>query len=297
MPDPKRAGLDRDSRPFRYYRDAVERHWDPADIDLAGDVGGLVELDAEQFDGLRAGLAKFGAGEAAVAEDLAPLGVVLDAPEEGAFVTTQLYEEAKHADFFDRYWTEVVHEAERERGLAPSDPAADRWYNDAYDELFARNERAMARLLAEDTPETRAVALCHYHLTVEGILAQTAYYGLQTSYGPETPELPDLDGLVTGLDRIRRDEGRHVGFGILQLKELVADGVDPRLLHDTVEGLLPLVDGITTDSMAEDADVPGPGPDDLRAYAAGKHTQRMNQITSADGAVPDVETLTRLESD
>ncbi|WP_255149931.1 ribonucleotide-diphosphate reductase subunit beta [Halorarius halobius] len=296
----RKLRLERSDRSFRYYRNAVERHWDPAEIDLSGDAAGLVELDDDQFDGFRAGIAKFGAGEEAVTEDLAPLAVVLDEPEEEMFLTTQLYEEAKHTDFFDRYWREVIHPAEDERGVERSSPHADEWFDDDYVELFDRMADAMDRLLVEDTPETRAEALCHYHLTIEGILAQTAYYGLQTTYSDRTDETPNLDGLCAGMDLIRRDEGRHVGFGMLKLKQLVREeGVDPQLLHDTVNELVPLVNGITTASFDEDDDeeIYGPGPEDLTAYATGKHTQRMKQITSASADIPDVETLTQLEGD
>jgi ribonucleoside-diphosphate reductase beta chain len=292
--------LQRDDRSFRYYRNAVERHWDPNDIDLSEDVEGLLELDDDQFDGFRAGIAKFGAGEEAVTEDLAPLGVVLDVPEDEMFLTTQLYEEAKHTDFFDRYWREVVHAAEDRRGLDRSSPHDDEWFDPDYVELFERMDDAMHHLLVEDTPETRAEAYCHYHLTIEGILAQTAYYGLQTTYSERTPDAPNLPGLCGGLDLIRRDEGRHVGFGMLKLKQLIREeGVDPQVLHETVGELLPLVDGITTASYTDDDDqeIHGPTPDDLTAYASGKHTQRMKQITSASADIPDVDTLTSLESD
>jgi ribonucleoside-diphosphate reductase beta chain len=254
-------------------------------------------MDPEVFTRFRAALAKFGAGEQAVADDLAPLAQVLDGIEDQAFLTTQLYEEAKHADFFDRYWREVVTAAEDAREEPRTAPQDDRWYNDAYDELFERNERAMERLLEDDTAENRAIAYCHYHLTVEGILAQTAYYGMTQAYS-EGGDLPHLPGLIEGLSLIRGDEGRHVGFGMRKLKDLVADGVDPQLLHETVEELLPLVNGITVGDVEDESEiVGGPTPDDLRAYAAEKHTERMQQIVDASRDIPDVETLTRLEGD
>jgi ribonucleoside-diphosphate reductase beta chain len=187
--------IDTDAQSFRYYRHAVEKHWDPHDIDLDTDREEIAGLDDEQFDGLKRALALFGAGEDAVAEDLAPLAVVLDDFEDQLFITTQLYEEAKHADFFDRYWREVIHAAEDDRGQAHSSPADERWFNDEYDELFEHNERAMARLLDDDTPENRAKAYSHYHMTVEGILAQTGYYGLTRQFDgetyPEAPTCPD----------------------------------------------------------------------------------------------------------
>lgn len=288
--------LDHDDRAFRYYRNAVERHWDPGDIDISGDLQPVIEMGEEPFFRLRAAVAKFGAGEQAVTEDLAPMAVVLEDVEDQMFLTTQLYEEAKHTDFFDRYWRDVINAAEAERGDERTSPLDERWFNDAYYELFERNEDAVARLLEEDTPETRAKAFCHYHLAIEGILAQTGYYGLQTTYGPDTPELPNLPGLVEGLKQIRSDEGRHVGFGMAKLKNLVADeGIEPQFLHDTVNELLPLINGITGDAATEDA--PGPGPSELNTYAAKKHTDRMQQITDVASDIPDVDELTSLSDD
>ena len=295
--------LDRESRGMRYYRNAVERHWNPADIDLEADQQKLLEFiesdpDNEVvFDTLRMNVARFGAGEQAVTEDLAPLATALDNIDDQMFVTTQLYEEAKHTDFFDRYWREVIHPTEDELGMERSSPTAPTWYNDAYNELFDRNERAMYALLDDQSPETLAKAYCHYHLTIEGILAQTGYYGMQQSFSEDIhPELPGLPGLYEGFNYIRQDEGRHVGFGMAKLKELITDeGVDPQLLSETVVELMPLVNGITADEDEQYAADVGPTPDELRAFASEKHVERMQQITDANAEIPDVETLTELE--
>ncbi len=291
--------LDRESRAGRYYRNAVERHWDPFDIDLDADRQTLVEVDygQAQMDSLRMGLARFGAGEQAVTEDLAPLGVALTDIDDQMFVTTQLYEEAKHTDFFDRYWREVIHPVEDALGYDRSSPTDDRWFNDAYNDLFTRNERAMHRLLTDDSPEAMAKAYCHYHLVIEGILAQTGYYGMQKSYSADDhPDVPHLPGLVEGFDFIRSDEGRHVGFGMAKLKDYVEAGeVDPALLDDTVNELLPMVNGIAADEDYQ-TDI-GVQPAELEAYAAEKHIDRMNQIKDAARDIPDVDSLTRLEGD
>lgn len=168
---------------------------------------------------------------------------MLDDVEDQLFVTTQLYEEAKHTDFFDRYWNEVINAEEERRGQERSSPTEDLWFNGEYVELFDRNEAAMNRLLDDDTPENRATAYCHYHLSIEGILAQMGYYGLTRSYNGETYlEIPALPGLVEGLAMIRGDEGRHIGFGMAKLKELVASGaVDADHLWTTIDELFPLV--------------------------------------------------------
>jgi len=291
--------LDVDARSNRYFRNAVERHWDPYDIDLEQDKQNLLEEGGteEEFDGMKAGIAKFGAGEQAVTEDLAPLAIVLDDIDDQMFLTTQLYEEAKHTEFFDRYWREVIHAVEDERGWERSSPTDDRWFNEPYWDLFEQNEAAMHRLLTDDTPENRATAYCYYHLTIEGILAQTGYYGMQSSYSADRfPEVPHLPGLVEGFSLIRSDEGRHVGFGMAKLKELIAESqVDPQHISDTVDELIPLVQGITEDDRYQSDE--GLPPGELEQYAAEKHIERMQQITDAAADIPDVDTLTRLEGD
>ena len=295
--------LDRESRGTRYYRNAVERHWDPHDIDLETDrerlVAYLRDVDEPEtyFSAMRMGIARFGAGEQAVTEDLAPLSTALSDIDDQLFITSQLYEEGKHTEHFDRYWREVVHEVEAELGLERSSPTDDEWFNDPYHELFRRNEDAMHALLDDPTPEDFAVAYAHYHLVIEGILAQTGYYGMQQSYAEDSyPDLPHLPGLYEGFTRIRQDEGRHVGFGMAKLKELVTDeGVDPRLLDDTVNELLPLVNGIAANPDDQYIEDVGPQPEDLQSFATKKHVQRMEQITDAAADVPDLESLTELE--
>jgi ribonucleoside-diphosphate reductase beta chain len=300
--DSRKLQLDRESRGVRYYRNAVERHWDPAEIDLDGDRENLrAFLNEEQnpatvLDRLRMSIARFGAGEQAVTEDLAPLATVLEDIDDQLFLSTQLYEEGKHTDFFDRYWREVVHDVEADVGVDRSSPTDSHWFNDPYEELFERNEQAMHAVLTDQSPETMATAYCHYHLVIEGILAQTGYYGLQQSFSADTyPELPHLPGLYEGFTHIRQDEGRHVGFGMAKLKELVEDGLDPQLLDDTVTELMPLVNGITAnedDPYEEDV---GVSPDELRRFASEKHVERMGQIRDAAEDIPDIETLTELE--
>jgi len=293
-PEPQ---LDLSERSYRYYRNAVERHWDPHEIDIEEDRKNLLEadLDEEVFDGMRRGIARFGAGEEAVTEDLAPFTVVLEDIEDQMYVTTQIYEEAKHTELFDRYWRNVINPVEEEMGLEKSSPLEDRWFNEAYDELFERNERATHRLLEEDTPENRARAFCHYHLTIEGIAAQTGYYGMGRAYSEdECPELPHLPGLVEGLNHTRADEGRHVGFGMSKLKELVVeDKVDPAIIDETVAELVPLVQDVVNDEeYQDDRGVP---PEELEMYATEKHVERMEQVKDAARDLPNVDELVALD--
>ena len=294
---------DPDSFAGGYFRNATYRHWDPHDLDIAGDREALLahedDFSGEEFDMLRLGVARFGGGEEAVTEDLMPLGLALEGTDAQMFLTTQLYEEAKHVRFFDRYWAEVLDPVAAELGLERTDPTDERYLNDDYVAMFDKVEAAMAALLEDRSPEALARAYSHYHVVAESVLAQTAYYSLQSAFG-ETgddavitrprEELPTLEGLATGIARIRSDEGRHVGFGMHEVRRLLqTEGVEEAVVRETLADLMPHVAGIFTDIE---------GPVDHGAiveYARDKLTRRLDVITDADEEVPPVEELVAIE--
>jgi ribonucleoside-diphosphate reductase beta chain len=298
--------LDPDSQAGGYFRHAVYNHWDPyediAQETIETDRDRLMaddDIQESEFDALRQTVALFGAGEEAVTEDLAPLSMVLDSIDDQMFVSSQIYEEAKHTQFFDRYWREVVNPVAEHHGFEVTPPTADRYFMDGYAKLFDGTEAAMHRLLEEDTPENRVTAYCHYHLVVESVLAQTGYYGITSSLSERGPdiradgaraEFPNLPGLVEGVSYIRSDEGRHVGFGMHKVQQHIAeDGVDPQTVQQTLQRLMPYVAEIVsdTDDLVD--------PVALVEYASDKLTRRVEIITDTQAEIPDVETLVSLD--
>lgn len=271
-----REPSDLSEHPKQLVRSAIEYHWDPAAIDVGADQEAVSELSRVEFTQLRGLLAQFGAGEQAVTTDLAPLTVVLDDFDDQRYVATQLYDEARHTDLFDQYWKSVVQPEEQSRDLTPTDPTDDRWSHDDYRELFDRVSNAMARLLEQDTPETRARAFCHYHLTVEGILAQTAYGWVETRYSGELEGVPKLPGLVKGFGYLRRDEGRHVSFGVTKVRELIDNGVDPDVIIETVDELVPLVE-TTIGQMIRDGSI-GADRNEMFDRIATARNRRLEQV-------------------
>ncbi|WP_254547404.1 ribonucleoside-diphosphate reductase [Halomarina pelagica] len=294
--------LDPDSFAGGYFRNAVYRHWDPyEDVPQA-----LLEQDRErliareqtegQFDGLRRTLALFGAGEEAVTEDLAPLLIVTTDVDKQMFLTSQLYEEAKHTQFFDRYWREVIDPVAEACGFEVTHPTDQRYFNEDYVALFDKTAEAMERLLTDDTPENRVRAYCHYHLVVESVLAQTGYYGIQSSWSPTGADLDvagepvHLEGLIEGVTRVRSDEGRHVGFGMREVRRLVQEeGVDPDVVQTTLRDLMGHVAGTVQYEESEVDSTP------LVEYAAEKLTRRIEIITDAETELPPVEELVHVE--
>ena len=296
--------IDPDTVSGGYFKHAVYNHWDPyEDVDealLEQDRQRLVaaeNLDEAAFGGLMQTLALFGAGEEAVTEDLAPMMLAFDDVNDQMFISSQIYEEAKHTQFFDRYWREVVHPVADERGFERVAPTDQRFFPEGYVELFDRTEAAMERLLTDDTHENRVRAYSHYHLVVESVLAQTGYWGITSTMSPggsdevAASELPHLEGLVEGISFIRSDEGRHVGFGMQKVQHhLAEDDVAESVVRETLQELMPFVaETVTaTDEMVD--------PVPLVEYAREKLTRRVEIITDREADVPDVERLVALDN-
>ncbi len=297
--DSREMRLDSDSFAQGYFKNAVYRHWDPHDIEgLEEDKEKMIEYGPEEaeFDELRTAVARFGAGEEAVTEDLMPLGMVLEDINDQMFLSSQIYEEAKHTQFFDRFWREVINPVAEEMGYEVTNPTDQRYFNDDYIALFDKTEEAMERLLTDDTPENRVRAYCHYHLVIESVLAQTGYYGFQSAFSDQgsddvtDQDFPNSNGLVNGIAKVRSDEGRHVGFGMNKVRSYVQSGeVSEDVVQETLQSLMPHVAGTFSD-LTESLN---PAP--LVAYSRDKLTRRIEIITDADAEVPSVDELVEMD--
>ena len=105
-------GLDRNLPPMRLYEKAKRLGiWNPSDIDFSQDKADWASLKDDEKDLILRLLAMFVAGEEAVTLDLLPLIQVIAKEgriEEEMFLTSFLFEEAKHTDFFRRFLDEVA---------------------------------------------------------------------------------------------------------------------------------------------------------------------------------------------
>ena len=225
----------------RRYQKAKALSWDPAAFDLAQDKADWAAFsDLERDAALRA-CALFLGGEEAVAGDLAPLMVALrKTPGQDAacaFLASQLWEEAKHAEFFTRWIEEVAGGPD----LAPYASAP-------HAELFEqRLPAALDRLLTDRSDEALVRAVTTYHVIIEGALAEAGYHGFYTCF-KQNDVLP---GLVAGIEHVQRDEARHIAFGIDLLRERFAQ--TPALadvMEAEAEELFDLVVGILADYFA-----------------------------------------------
>ena len=267
-------GLRRDLPPMRLFEKAKRLGiWNPADIDLSQDKRDWQALTADERDILLRLSALFQAGEEAVTLDLLPLILVIAQEgrlEEEMFLTTFLWEEAKHTDFFNRFFVEVAG--------SPADLG--RYHTDSYHELFYKAlPAAMNRLLVDSSPEAQIRASVTYNMLTEGVLAETGYHG----YFQALERTGLMPGLREGVGHLKRDESRHLAYGVYLLSRLVAvDGGLWPVIETRMEELLPFALGVIDETLAPYDPIPfGLRAEDFTDFALAQYQARVSRIERA----------------
>jgi ribonucleoside-diphosphate reductase beta chain len=277
MQSTSKKGLDHSLLPMRLYHKAkVLGVWDPKDIDLTQD-----RKDWKTFNEIEKEMAlrlcsMFQAGEEAVTRDLLPLIRVISMEgrlEEEMFLTTFLWEEAKHTEAFRRFLDEVA-------GVTGQDLSV--YHLDNYRKLFYEYlPQAMERLIHDPSPEAQAEASVTYNMIVEGVLAETGYYSTFCSY----KRLGLMPGTVKTFEYLQRDESRHIAYGVYLLQRLITE-------HDHVwdvvrkrmELLLPTAIGVVNELIGQVEVLPfGLDKDEMMQYAMKQFDIRMSLLERAHG--------------
>ena len=280
-------GLDRDLPPMRLYEKAKRLGiWNPSDIDLSKDKTDWVTLTNDEKDLILRLLAMFVAGEEAVTLDLLPLMRVVALEgriEEEMFLTTFLFEEAKHTDFFRRFLDEVALLPSPEgEGLGVRSDLS-HYHTDNYTHIFYDTlPAALSALEADSSPTAQIRASVTYNMIVEGVLAETGYHAFFTML--ERNDL--LPGLRKGISLLKQDESRHIAYGVYLLSRLVAEHPEEwDTLDKQMNSLLPFAIGVIGDVFASYEVVPfGLVEDDFVNYAIGQFTKRFERLEKAKGA-------------
>lgn len=282
-------GLQRDLPPLRLFEKAKRLGiWNPTDIDLTRDKADWLKLTDEEKDLSLRLLAMFVAGEEAVTLDLLPLIRVIAQEgriEEEMFLTSFLFEEAKHTDFFRRFLDFValsrVEGVDETQTLDLSHYHTDNYRAIFYDALPA----ALSTLEADSSPRAQIRASVTYNMVVEGVLAETGYHAFFTML--ERNDL--LPGLRKGISLLKQDESRHIAYGVYLLSRLVAENPEEwETLEVQMNSLLPFAIGVIGDAFAAYDVVPfGLVEDDFVDYAMSQFTRRFERLEKARGATLD----------
>jgi ribonucleoside-diphosphate reductase beta chain len=130
------------------------------------------------------------------------------------FLASQLYEEVKHAEFFERYFLETSGKLDTSAYLNPL------YRGVLLDELKERGQqlgRALCDGRQDELGLARALFATQYFGVIEGMMAVTGYDFFEDLLA-KTNMFPRL---LEGIRLIRADEGRHIAHGMDYIREMI----------------------------------------------------------------------------
>ena len=205
--------IDHDSLPMRLFTASHGRAWNPDDIDFSQEQSDWLALADDERQLLLRLVSGFRIGERGVTHELAPLQLRFRRGgwlEEEIFVAAQMYEEARHVQFFERWLVEAL----------PGRFGVDIPFPELQGDMFSvRLPGTMQSLLGDDSPEALVRAVMLYHFYVEGVGAEAGYVMFHSIF-ERSGRFP---GLRQGIRLIQRDEARHISFGVHVLQKLLGE--------------------------------------------------------------------------
>ncbi|MBM3290884.1 MAG: R2-like ligand-binding oxidase, partial [Candidatus Hydrogenedentes bacterium] len=221
----------------------------------------------------------FQAGEEAVTLDLLPLIAAVAREgriEEEMYLTSFLWEEAKHVDFFQRFLTEVA-------GVSGD---LSHLHGPNYRFLFYETLPATMNALTTDpSPAAIAKASATYNMVVEGMLAETGYH----AYFTVCDRFNILPTQRAGITHTKQDEARHIAYGVYLLSRLMAE--DPGLfevVENTMNELLTPALGLIEETLGCYDPIPfGLTVAGFTDFALGQFQKRFDRIQRARGMTLD----------
>lgn len=267
-------GLLVESLPFKLYQKAKKFGvWNPADIDFSQDVEDWKKLQPEQREDILRLISQFQAGEEAVTLDLLPLIMAIAKEgrlEEEMYLTTFLFEEAKHTEFF-----RLLLNALGETGDLSV------YHTETYKTIFYDIlPAAMDRLMDDQSPEAIAEASTVYNMFVEGVLAETGYF----SFYEALEKQGIMPGLLKGIGLLKRDESRHIGYGTFLLQRLICE--HPHLFDlvaQKMETLTPYAFQLNQEGVVNDKNRLGAPIEEVMEFTTRQLTVRMEILSRARG--------------
>ena len=202
------------------YQDLYQRweegNWKASEIDFSEDRAGWESLSEVQRRSALWLYSMFLYGEDAVTDGLSPYIDAAPKEEQKYFLATQQVDEARHAVFFHRFFKEVIGTGESiSETLASTHPQLGWGYRGVFDRL-----ETMAEELRHDRSLPKfAQAITLYHMIVEAAMAQPAQHFIEDFFA----KAETLPGFSFGMEKVSRDEQRHIGFGVTVLSELFAE--------------------------------------------------------------------------
>lgn len=271
-------GLNRQNPAMRLFEKAKKFGiWNPSEIDFSQDKADWQKLAPDEKDVVLRLTSLFVAGEEAVTLDLLPLMLAVAKEgriEEEMYLTSFLWEEAKHTDFFQRFLNEVLE-------IDAQDLS--HYHSASYSTIFYHAlPEALDRLMTDNSPEAQLLASVTYNMVVEGVLAETGYHAYFTMFKNKGI----MRGNVEGIVKLKQDESRHIAYGIFLISRLVSENPElwPLAQAKMNELLMPAL-GVIQEAFAPYQPVPfGLNIEEFVNFAVMQFQKRMARIEQSRGA-------------
>jgi ribonucleoside-diphosphate reductase beta chain len=267
-------GIDTNSFPYQLFQKAKQfGTWNPSDIDFSQDREDWTRLTPEQKQSLKLRVSRFIIGEESVTMDILPMIMTMAKKgwlEEEIFLTSFVFEEAKHVEFFNIFLKEIGEVGDLS------------FSNEDHKKIwFEMLPTTMNRLLTDPSSRNIAEAAAMYNLFLEGVQAETSYYMMYEG----ARKMNIMPGLMEGIDKLKTDESRHISFGTYILQRLIRE--DPEL-YEFVENKLrkewwPYAEGAWSSNALDDGDTDGFGMkiSDVLEYARKQMNVRLSILKKA----------------
>jgi len=253
------------------------QQWRTQDIDFTQDRIDWHERipEDERFQRMY-GLSSFFIGEQKVADELGPMMRAAPTEQMRIFMCTQIADEARHVEFFNRFYNEVgvLESGDLHTRLEETSAHVNPEFHVLFDEMLGGRVDRLAQK-PEDL-ELLVETITLYHMVIEGMLALTGQHFI-ISYNENNGTLP---GFVDGFNKVARDEHRHVAFGARFLREMAQrDGRYRDAIQRTLVECGPAADGVLSPPWYEEGmEVFGVSLDETREFAMKALERRLKVI-------------------
>jgi hypothetical protein len=220
------------------YRRWEEGNWKATELDFSEDRKGWDSLNEIQKKSALWIYSMFFYGEDAVTDGLSPYIEAAPKEEQKYFLATQQVDEARHAVFFHRFFKEVIGvEGDIAAGLEFTESNLG-W---GYRNVFGRLERMVEELHTDRSLPKFAQAITLYHMVIEATMAQPGQHFIEDFFA----KAGTMPGFSAGMEKVSRDEQRHIGFGVKVLAELFEESEECKeAVAELLREVLPYVTGV-----------------------------------------------------
>jgi ribonucleoside-diphosphate reductase beta chain len=222
------------------------------------------------------GLSSFFIGEQKVADELGPMMRAAPTEQMRIFLATQIADEARHVEFFNRFYNEVgvLESEDLHTRLEETSAHVNPEFHVLFDEMLKGRVDRLAQH-PEDL-ELLVETITLYHMVIEGMLALTGQHFI-LQYNEQQGTLP---GFVQGFNNVARDEHRHVAFGAAFLRDMASS--DTRYadaIQRTLVEVAPIADAVLRPKWYEEGqELFGVTLEETREFAMRALDRRMKVI-------------------